>query len=311
MLRVLCFGIISCLVCDASQALDIGVDDYVTGMTLLGACPACPPMVWFIQPDTPASKVGIQPGDRLLAIDGKPVTDIVQARPLLRSSEPKTSTIELEGNRGVYTVAVGRIPNAVVYERNGWKRGPDGNLYPKDATLAEMQRISKIHGEPSTKVFTTGHYPANQELYYPGFEIFVWPEPQTMTVGAIEEGPARAAGVHYGDPIVSVNGVNPRGQSLSKLEELFSSPTPATMTLVIDRDGERKTFQIQLAKASDVAAANHKRLYKGRMIPSVVPALYLHCFEPAKDFILLLSSLLLIGSFLLNSFLIAIHRPEQ
>lgn len=264
--------------------------------------------MWFIQPDTPASKVGIQPGDRLRAIDGKPVTDIVQARPLLRTSEPKPSTIELEGERGAYTVTVGRIPNSVVYERNGWKAGPGGSWYPKDATPAEMQRISKMHGEPNTKVFTTGHYPANQELYYPGFEIFVWPEPQAMTVGGIENGPAKAAGVHYGDPIVSVNGVNPRGKSLAKLEELFSSPTPATMTLVIDRDGETKTFQIPLAKALDVAAANHKRLYKGRMIPAVVPAPYLHCFEPAKDLILLLSSLLLVGSFLLNSFLIAFLR---
>ena len=130
-----------------------------------------------------------------------------------------------------------------------------------------------------------------------------------MTVGGISEGPAKAAGVHYGDPIVSVNGVNPRGKSPAKLEELFSNPTPATMTLVIDRDGERKTFKFQLAKPSDVAAANHKRLYKGRMIPSVVPALYLHCFEPPKDFILLLSSLLHVLSFLLNSFLIATDPP--
>ena len=159
MLRLLCFGIVSCLVCDVSFAQDIGVDDYVTGMILLGAGPACPPIVWFIQPDTPASQVGIQPGDRLRAIDGKPVTDIVAARPLLRTSEPKASTIELEGERGVYTVTVERIPDSVLNERNGLKRGPDGSLYPKDATPAEMQRISKMHGEPNTKVFTTGHYP--------------------------------------------------------------------------------------------------------------------------------------------------------
>ena len=283
--RLFWFGIISCcLLSGTSFAQDhLNVDDYVTGITLIGkpgAGPACPPLVWVVEPDTPAAKAGIQPGERVVSIDGKPVTDIVQARPLLRTSEPKSSTIELEGERGPYTVTVGRIPNSVLYERNGWKRGSDGSLYPQDAMPAEMQRISKMNGEPSAKVFTTGHYPANQELYYPGFEIFVWPEPQTMTVGGIEEGPAKASGVHYGDPIVSVNGVNPRAKSLAELEQLFSSPTPATMTLVIDRDGETKTFKFQLAKASDVAAANHKRLYKGRMIPSVIPAHYLHCFEP-------------------------------
>lgn len=283
MLRLVCFGILSCLVCGISFAQDIGVDDYVTGMTVTGkpgAGPNCPPIVWFVEPDTPAAKVGIQPGDRLLAIDGKPVTDVVRARPLLRTSEPKASTIELEGERGLYTVTVGRIPNSELDERNGWKRGPDGSLYPKDATSAEVQRINNLHGEPSTKVFTVGHYPANQDLYYPGFEIFVWPEPQAMTVGGIEQGPAKAAGVHYGDPIVSVNGISPHGKSLTALEQLFSSTTPATMTLVIDRDGETKTFKFQLAKASDVAAANHKRMYKGRIIPSIVPMSYLHCFEP-------------------------------
>ena len=276
--------ILSCHLSGVSFARTLGVDEYVTGMTLIGkpgAGPACPPIVWFVEPDTPAAKAAIQPGDRPLTIDGKRVTDIVQARSLLRSNEPKSSTIELEGERGPYTVTVGRIPNSVLSERRGWKRGPDGDLYPKDATPTEMQRISKMQGEPSTKVFTTGHYPANQELYYPGFEIFVWPEPQTMTVGGIEEGPAKAAGVHYGDPIVSVNGVSPRGKSLTELEQLFSSPTPARMTLVIDRDGQTQTFTFQLAKASDVAAANHKRMYKGRMIPSVIPMSYLHCFDPA------------------------------
>lgn len=100
-----------------------------------------------------------------------------------------------------------------------------------------------------------------------------------MTVGGIEEGPAKAAAVHFGDPIVSVNGVSPRGKSPTELEQLLSSPTPATMTLVIGRDGQMKTFTFQLAKASDVAAANHKRMYKGKMIPSAVPMPYLHCFE--------------------------------
>jgi PDZ domain len=282
--RLLWLGILCSLLRGVSCAQDFGADEYVTGVTFIGkpnAGPDCPPIVWIVEPDTPAAKAGIQPGDRLKAVDAKRVIDVIQARLLLHTSEPGSSTIGLEGEDGPYTVTVGRIPNSVLYEREGLKRGPDGSLYPKDATPAEMQRISKMNREPATKVFTAGHYPANQELYYPGFEIFVWPEPQTMTVGGIEEGPAKAAGVHYGDPIVLVNGVSPRGKSLAELEELFSSSTPATMTLVIDRDGQMKKFMFKLAKASDVAAANHKRMYKGRMIPSAIPAAYLHCFEPS------------------------------
>ena len=200
---------------------------------------------------------------------------------MLRTKNPQPSTIELEGEHGPYTVTVGRIKDSVLWERDGWKVGPDGGVYPKNASEAEMQRVSKMGPEPppSEKVFPVGHYPANLELYYPGFEIFVWKEPQPMTVGGIEDGPAQNAGVHYGDAIVSVNGVNPRGKSIAELERLFSSPNPATMTLVIDRDGAIKKFTFDLAKASDVAQANHKQMYHGRMIPAAIPPAYLHCFE--------------------------------
>jgi hypothetical protein len=65
---------------------------------------------------------------------------------------------------------------------------------------------------------------------------------------------------------------------MAELERLFSSLKPATMTLVIDRDGVINTFTFDLAKASEVAVANHKRMYEGRMIPSVITPAYLHCW---------------------------------
>lgn len=276
-----------CLVilCYLSNGLaqEWSVYDYVTGMTVVGrpgSGTSCPPIVAEVHPDTPAAQAGIQPGDRLLAVDGHHETDILQWRPLLRTKDPKPSTIELEGEHGPYTVKVDRIKASVLWERDGWKVGPNGLVFPKDATEAEMQRVSKMGPEPppSEKVFPEGHYPANLELYYPGFEIFVWKEPQPMTVGGIEDGPAQNAGIHYGDPIISVNGVNPLGKSIAELERLFSSPKPTTMTLVIDRDGAIKKFTFNLAKASDVARANHKQMYKGTWIAAATPPAYLHCF---------------------------------
>jgi C-terminal processing protease CtpA/Prc len=259
---------------------------YVTGMTVIGRPgpdSSCPPIVWIVTPNTPAAEAGIKPGDRLLAVDGHRGLDVAQARPFLRTKDPTPTTIELDGQHGPYTVTVGGVKASSLYEREGWKLTPDGSLFPKNATEAEIQRVSKMSGEPAEKVFPVGHYPANLDLYYPGFEVFVWKEPKPMMVGGIEDGPARKAGVHYGDAIVSVNGLSPRGKSLAELEQLFRSPKPAAMTLVIDRDGIPMTFVFELARASEVAEENHKRMYKGRMIPSVIPPAYLRCFEaPAK-----------------------------
>lgn len=278
-----------CVLCPPhALAQRSSADEYVTGMTVVGrpgAGPDCPPIVAWVEPDTPAAGAGIRPGDRLVAVDGHRGSDIREfstLRPLLHTKDPKASTIELEGEHGAYTVTVGRIKQSVLFERDGWKIGPNGILYRLDATDAEMQRVNRPEPPTSSVVFPM-HYPNNPELYYPGFEAFVWREQPEIRVGGIEEnGPALNAGVHYGDVIDSVNGVNPLGKTIAQLELLLSSPNPATMTLVINRDGVTKTFVFDLAKTADLLRKNKKRFYQGGIIPLDVPEAYLHCFELSK-----------------------------
>ncbi len=258
-------------------------DAYVTGMTAVGTVgggPSCPPIVWFVEPDTPAAQTGIQPGDRLLAIDGHRGIDAVQAHPFLHSKDSKPVSLELEGEHGTYTVTVGRMKESTLLKRDGWKVGRDGGVYAENATDAEMKRVAAIKEPPASDRVFDNHYPKNVELYYPGFEALLLQDRHEIVVWAMEDGaPARKTGVHYGDVIVSVDGVNPLGKSVSELETLLSSPTPKAMALVVNRDGVIKTFTFDLIKAADLMRQNKKRFYEGKIIPSVIPDAYLRCFE--------------------------------
>lgn len=153
------------------------------------SCP--PPTVWFVTPDTPAAKAGVKPGDRLLTVDGHKVANVPQASKLLHAKEPTFSIMELEGTDGPYTVTVTRIKLADLLKKRGLKEGPDGTLFPLDASDVEMQRVSKMEATGKCRSATTvfqRHYPSDLNLYYPGFEVFVWPN--EVMVGGIEQGPA-------------------------------------------------------------------------------------------------------------------------
>jgi C-terminal processing protease CtpA/Prc len=273
------------LFCVASafvSAQESSADEYVTGMTVMGtvgAGPSCPPVVWLVEPDTPAAQAGIQPGDRLLAADGHRGIDAAQARPLLHTKDSKPVTLELEGEHGTYTVTVGRVNKSILLTREGWKVGPDGNTYAQNATDAEMKRVATIKEPPASDRVFDHHYPKNVELYYPGFEALLLQDRHEIVVWAMEDGgPARKAGAHHGDVIVSVDGVNPLGKSVPELEALLSSSGPKAMTLVIHRDGVTKTFTFDLIKAADLMRQNNTQFYEGKLIPWVVPDAYLHCF---------------------------------
>jgi predicted metalloprotease with PDZ domain len=179
----------------------------------------------------------------------------------------------------LYTAMVGREKLSTLLEKSGNKILESGMIVPKDTTETEMKEKMKLLtlDRFADRVFPA-HYPANEQLYYAGFEVLTLKNPPQVVVLGIEDGPASRAGIHWGDTILSVNGVDPRTRPVAELEGLFSSEKPATMTLKIERGRMTKSYLVELAQAAQVLLENKTQLVHGHLLPAGIPEKYLHCF---------------------------------
>jgi C-terminal processing protease CtpA/Prc len=266
---------------------------YSIGVVLFGpnaACPAGPVFVDSVYPDAPAGIAGIHAGDLVLAVDGAAVKDMRDAATRMSATQPGTVVLQVRRNGEDLTFSIPRERSDAMWSRiwsnMGVRQLDDGLQVPMDFTDAQVRDDRKMHSDlekalqagEAVNVFP-GHYPKDLSLYYPGFELFAWDHGQTVIVGGIENGPARASGVRWGDRIVAVNGIDARGKSLSELEQLFSSSRPDSMHLEVNRFGADKQFTFLLAPASDVLKASGWRMFEGAKVPVWVPDAYARCFE--------------------------------
>lgn len=228
---------------------------------------------------SPAEAAGILAGDHLLAIDGTETTRLngIQAATLIRSDHASTVALKLSRAGKPYSVAVKREKLSAQLARDG-KKAVGGIVVPADATEAEIKRMAEFDGSRIDARVFPSHYPADPEAYYGGFEVFVLRNPDEVMVGGIENGPASRAGVHWGDRIVSVNGIDPKGKTLAQLERLFSSVRAAPMRLKTERGGQIRTREFRLARTAGLLAENGLRLERGQLVPAGLANADVRCF---------------------------------
>jgi len=256
---------------------------YNIGIAITASKPPCPVFVMGVRKNSPAARAGVKAGDRLIAVDRNNVTTLQDAAHRITTNSPGLVTLHLARDDKPYSVTVRREDFATLLQKDGWKMLADGTLVSADATDADVEHVFAIsravENAKDLSVAFPGHYPANKQLYYPGFEVFTWGDGTQVTVGGMENGPAFLAGVRWGDRIVAVDGADPRKKSVAELESLLSSPKPRSMTLIIERGDVQKAFTIELARAATVLRDNQWQVIDGKLVPLWAPTKYLACFE--------------------------------
>lgn len=262
---------------------DVG-GSYGIGATLLGPKPGCPVFIGGVSKGSPAQLAGIKAGDRLLSVDGKPITGLNDASQQMRASEPRSVMLRLGRDDSTLTVSVRRVEFAILFKQSGQKVLDDGTVVSAHLPDAEVKRIQQLtsaleKGDVAVDVAFRSHYPSDKSIFYPGFEAFIWPDGHRVTVGGIEQGPAARAGVRWGDEIILANGTSPAGKSVKEVESLLSSSTAANMTLVVARGNDQTTFSFELERAADVLRENNWQMVDGKIVPLWVSGKYLDCFR--------------------------------
>ena len=286
MLELLMVVTIVCSSCVVSDSQQTAPPQYRIGVELFGGTKSsCPVFVGRVYKDSPAAEAGMRPGDHLVSVDGIGITDTQDAVRRLAANEPKPVSLTLRRDETQLTVTVQREESAALLQKDGWKELQDGSLVRADSSDADaeyqrrMGRALEGSNEAFSIAFPDQHYPADKQVYYPGFEVFILDKGNRVMVGGIEDGPASRAGVHWGDLIATINGVDPRGKSAAEIESMLSGTKPAPMTLTIKRGEGPKTFSFALDRAATVLIENQKKVVNGKIVPFWLPEKYLSCWH--------------------------------
>ncbi len=230
-------------------------------------------VIGAVEPGSPAAEVGLQPGDKILSIDGNPVKrwngmgkDSITW--LIVSSEGETLEVDVQrGDKTIHVSPKPKIPPTRFWERKSHrqlqiipKETPlIGKVQPgtpaADAKLQAGDRILKINdrepfflGDISTALDDNPSKPIHLTIGRPvaggkeiqTIEATMEPAHDAVVVDTIKDSPAEKAGVKAGDHVTKVNG-DPY-VSLKKFTELITKNGVNPVKLSIERDGKPLEF---------------------------------------------------------------------
>ena len=183
-----------------------------------------------VDPDTPAYKAGIKPGDVVLEYNGTAVEGTEQLQRMVRETAPgKMVKLVVWRNGASQTLT------ATVGQRKGmWMETPDGNIsiaMPPVPPPPPMSMPRMITIMPSRMLGIDGE-PLNQE---PQFAEFMGVKDGVLVKAVIRHTAAEKAGIKAGDVIVKVDDTH------------VSSSDDITSTLRASRG--KKTFNLTLVRA--------------------------------------------------------------